>query len=260
MRFVISAIGNILSLLYAKIFLITVIRRQKTMNQGTSIYVVNHPNTLDPFYLLGIIGERVAILITEHVFHIPVIGALVRHAGHIMVTSDGRSVYEQAKNTLLSGRSIVVFAEGEVSHGPSKLRTFHTGAVRLAMETGAPIVPIGIHLDKERIWKRKTVIKDKPLIVTWYRYGWYTVVFGDSYHTQGMSEDRALVRRETVLLRQHVLSCVTKGARVVQEDRLLHKRRVKQGFHTGLRGVYRFVCFVGFFLFKLNDVGVKILG
>ncbi|MFH0749653.1 MAG: lysophospholipid acyltransferase family protein [Candidatus Gottesmanbacteria bacterium] len=260
MRSLLCVIGNLLSIVYAKVFLITVVRRTTNMPQGPKIFVVNHPNTLDPFYLLGILRERVSILIIRHVFHIPVLGVLIRRAGHINVTERGHEVYAQAKKTLRAGRSLLLFAEGEISYGACNLRKFHTGAVRLSLETGAPIIPIGIHLDQNKIWKRKTMIKNQSLVVTWYRYGWYTVVFGEPLYIKGTSANRVFVRKETITLRKHVISCINQAKQASAEDQLLHKRTAKRGFHIALRGVYKFVCFVGFIVFRLNEVGIKILG
>ena len=259
--FLLQTIGNALSRVYAKFLLITVVRRgERITKHAPKIFVVNHPNTLDPFYLLGILQERVVILITEHVFHISVVGRLVRRAGHIEVTESGKQVYLQAKNTLAQGKSLLIFPEGEISHTPSRLRAFHTGAVRLSLETGAPIVPIGIHLDASKIWKRKTEIRQKSLLFTWYRYGWYTVVFGNPVYFSGSVENRSLVRAHTVQLRRHVLTCIKDARLVGAEDALLHRRRAKHGLHLALRGIYKSACFVGFVFFKLNEVGIKILG
>lgn len=259
-RLLLSSIGNLLSILYAKIFLIMVVKKTHMIAKGPHIYVANHPNTLDPFYLLGIMGERVAILITEHVFHIPVLGGLVKRAGHIKVTDSGHEAYKQAKQTLRAGRSILVFAEGDVSYSPNRVKKFHTGAVRLALETNIPIIPIGIHLDTTRIWKHKTLIKHIALVVTWYRYGWYTVVFGEPKVLIGTVSHRLFVKNETTNLRKRVISCMNEAKQIGEKDRMLHKRIVQRGIHTGLRGVYRFVCFVGFVMLKLNDIGVKVLG
>jgi|GEM_PF-1690495 len=260
MRLSLQTIGNGLSKLYAKFLLITVVRRNEYIKKHSpKIFVANHPNTLDPFYLLGILQERVVILITQHVFHIPVVGHLVRRAGHIEVTDVG-NVYLQAKDVLQQGKSLLIFSEGEISHTPSQLRAFHTGAVRLSLETGAPIIPIGIHLDASKIWKRKTEIKRKSLLFTWYRYGWYTVVFGNPVYFSGSVENRLLVRAHTVQLRHHVLTCIKEARLAGKEDELLHKRRAKQKFYVALRGVYKGVCFVGFIFFKLNEFGVKVLG
>ena len=261
MASLLQTIGNALSHVYAKVLLITVVRRSERIAKHTpKIFVVNHPNTLDPFYLLGILQERVVILITEHVFHIPVVGRLVRRAGHIEVTKAGQHVYLQAKDALVQGKSLLIFPEGEISHTPSKLRVFHTGAVRLSLETGAPIVPIGIHLDASKIWKRKTEIKQKSLLFTWYRYGWYTVVFGAPICIQGNVTNHAFVRAETKQLRKQVTTTMRQARDVSLEDQFLHKRTAKHGLHLALRGVYKFVCFVGFIFFKLNEFGVKALG
>jgi len=259
-RSALQTTGNMLSKLYAKVLLLTVVRRNDGIEHTQKIYVANHPNTLDPFYLLGILRERVVILIIKHVFHIPVLGGLVRRAGHIEVTDVGSDVYKKAKEALLQGKSLLIFAEGEISYSPCKLRKFRTGAVRLSMETGIPIVPIGIHVDASKIWKKKTVIKHKSLIFTWYRYGWYTVVFGTPLLFQGTTTNHARVLEYTVALRKHVISSIYTAKQVSAEDQRVNKRTAKHGFHLALRGVYKFVCFVVFILFKLNEVGIKILG
>lgn len=260
-RVILQTTGDILSKLYAKVLLLTVIRRYNGVVSHTpKIFVVNHPNTLDPFYLLGILQERVVILITEHVFHIPVLGRLVRRAGHIEVTQSGHNVYLQAKHAILQGKSLLIFAEGEISYSPNRIRSFHTGPVRLSMETGAPIIPIGIHVDAAKIWKKKTEIKHSLLVFTWYRYGWYTVVFGKPMYFAGTIDNHSLVRTHTVSLRQQVITCIRQATQVTLDDAVLHKRTAKRHFHVALRGVYKFVCFVGFILFKLNEFGVKILG
>lgn len=260
-RSVLQTTGNMLSKLYAQVLLLTVVQRNDAISRHTQkIFVANHPNTLDPFYLLGILQERVVILITEHVFHIPVLGRLVRRAGHIEVTEKGSEVYKKAKEALLQGKSLLLFAEGEISYSPCKLRAFHTGAVRLSMETGVPIVPVGIHVDASKIWKRKTVIKNSSLIFTWYRYGWYTVVFGAPMFFVGTVKNHARVRAHTVALRRQVISCINRAKQVNLEEAVLHTRTAKRHFHIALRGVYKFVCFVVFIVFKLNEVGIKILG
>lgn len=256
----IQTTGNMLSKLYAKLLLIAVVKRGDVDVRTPKIYVANHPNTLDPFYLLGILEERVVILITQHVFHIPVLGRLVRRAGHIAVPDRGGDVYNQAKQTLFKGMSLLIFSEGEISYSPDRLRKFHTGAVRLSLETGAPIIPIGIHLDATKIWKRKTEIKQKTLMFTWYRYGWYTVVFGNPMYVRGDVNDRSYVRKENVALRKRVMSCIDTAKHISREDALLHQRGAKHRFHSALRAAYRVACFIGFVFFKLNEFGVRVLG
>jgi 1-acyl-sn-glycerol-3-phosphate acyltransferase len=52
--------------------------------------------------------------------------------------------FEQARAHLRAGRSIGIFPEGIVNHDPSRLLRGRRGAARLSLETGAPVVPMGI--------------------------------------------------------------------------------------------------------------------
>src|SRR5262245_60121152 len=52
--------------------------------------------------------------------------------------------FEQARGHLLAGRSIGIFPEGTVNRDPDRLLRGRRGAARLSLETGAPVVPMGI--------------------------------------------------------------------------------------------------------------------
>ncbi len=49
-----------------------------------------------------------------------------------------------ARARLRSGAAVGIFPEGTATHSPSTLRVGHRGAARLALETGAAVVPVGI--------------------------------------------------------------------------------------------------------------------
>jgi 1-acyl-sn-glycerol-3-phosphate acyltransferase len=52
--------------------------------------------------------------------------------------------FEQARAHLLAGRSIGIFPEGKVNRDRDRLLRGRRGAARLSLETGAPVVPMGI--------------------------------------------------------------------------------------------------------------------
>ncbi|MBO0766193.1 MAG: 1-acyl-sn-glycerol-3-phosphate acyltransferase [Hyphomicrobiaceae bacterium] len=52
--------------------------------------------------------------------------------------------FEQARAHLHAGRSIGIFPEGAVNRDPNRLSRGRRGAARLSLETGAPVVPMGI--------------------------------------------------------------------------------------------------------------------
>ncbi len=147
------------------------VKRQEELPFGPKIYVANHPSTTDPFLTLFLISEQVCILILGRIFSIPLFGLLLKHSGHIPVHENkGTLAYQQAKEILLKGRSVVLFIEGTTSPSDGGYHRPKTGAVRLALETGLPIVPIGFGLIYQNIRHLKSA--------HWYFTGPYSVTFG----------------------------------------------------------------------------------
>jgi 1-acyl-sn-glycerol-3-phosphate acyltransferase len=54
------------------------------------------------------------------------------------------SSLERAKKILAQGGAIGVFPEGTVNRDPHNLLSGHLGAARLALQTGVPVIPVGI--------------------------------------------------------------------------------------------------------------------
>lgn len=231
--------------LYAKLFLILVIKKG-TRPEGRRIFVANHPNVFDPMYLLSHLGGRVTVLITEHAFHVPVFGSLLRYTKQIPVTDDhGNDAYKEALKRLRKGESILLFPEGDCDEG-KKVLPFHTGAIRLALATHTPIVPVGIYLDPVKLWKRKTKIGNTHLIFTWYRYGWYGITFGDPVSVKGDINDRSFVKLKTKQLHATVSVLAETSKHMCLSAMHKGKRKVKRQFHSVLRFAYRIVCFMVF--------------
>jgi 1-acyl-sn-glycerol-3-phosphate acyltransferase len=63
--------------------------------------------------------------------------------------------FEQARAHLLAGRSVGIFPEGTVNRDPERLLRGRRGAARLSLETGVPVVPMGIRFP--------TVSKGQPM-------------------------------------------------------------------------------------------------
>ena len=93
-------------------------------------------------------------LAKESLFRLPVIGALLPKVGQIPVYRTGRSNEEPlraAVDFLKAGQVVVVFPEGTLTRDPDlwPMRG-KSGAIRLAIELGLPIVPAG-HWGIEKI-------------------------------------------------------------------------------------------------------------
>ena len=101
---------------------------------------------------MGLIGEPMSILITESCFKLPGLGAFLRAArARARETDSGKATLAEGIRLLQAGRTVGIFPEGVLSPLAQLDRGGcyppHTGVARLALATGAPVIPIGISLD-----------------------------------------------------------------------------------------------------------------
>jgi len=164
------------------------------LNTGPMIFTANHPSTLDPIFVMSILKTTVSILITQSVFYIPLIGFILKKTGHIPVAeSQGSLAYQQAKHKLENGQSILIFPEGHLSLEDGTTKPFFSGAVRLAMETHASIVPLGISIQANRAKIRKFTIKDSIEYARFYLRGKYALTFGRPFRLSGDITDKEVL-------------------------------------------------------------------
>jgi 1-acyl-sn-glycerol-3-phosphate acyltransferase len=165
---------------------------------GPKIIAANHPTTTDPFLLLAVMPEQLSLLITEMAFAAPGFGAYLRCAGHIPVMrGQGRAAVTEALERLAAGGNIGIFPEGQLSPLETSgmgLAAPRTGVARLALSTGAPVIPVGIALQPERIHFVETEVQDMHQTARWYLRGPYAVTVGAPMRFTGSVENHVQVR------------------------------------------------------------------
>jgi 1-acyl-sn-glycerol-3-phosphate acyltransferase len=137
-----------------------------------SIFMANHVSNLDPPIILPLLPFRTAFFIKRSLLNIPVVGVGMRLAGFIPVDRDGRleSARESvlaANKVLASGVNISTFPEGTRSRN-GKLLPFKKGPFYLAMESGAPIIPISIWGSQHMMTKGSLRIKPGTAHLTFH--------------------------------------------------------------------------------------------
>ena len=183
---------------------------------GPKIIAPNHPSTTDPFLVTGLMREPTSILIDDRLFKVPVFGRYLKHAGHVPVDKgDGRTAFEAARRLLDDGRSITIFPEGAVSPFDGGFHRPRTGAARLALLTGAPIIPVGIHLDRERVKVVASSYSGITAVGTWYLRGPYGMTVGKPMILRGDVEDRENVRAASERIMQRIARLSHRSARRV---------------------------------------------
>lgn len=123
--------------------------RHKIPRAGGVIVAVNHISHADPFVaavFLHDAGRRPRFMGKESVFRIPVLGRIVRGARQIPVyrdTADAAHALSAAADAVRAGECVVIYPEGTVTRDPDYWPlAAKSGVARLAMETGAPVVPV----------------------------------------------------------------------------------------------------------------------
>jgi 1-acyl-sn-glycerol-3-phosphate acyltransferase len=115
--------------------------------EGPAVVAANHPSYLDPVLLSLRVPRPIHFMAWDALFRVPLLGALLRAFGAIPVdvrTGRGGQAYTRSKALIEAGKLVGVFPEGKRSREGWLEPTLREGAVRLALETGAPLVPATI--------------------------------------------------------------------------------------------------------------------
>lgn len=124
--------------------------REYVPRQGGLIVVANHVTYFDPIsigHFLVKSGRTPRFLAKASVFNTPVLGKLIRSAGQIPVHRESRDAalaFREAVKAVQRGETIIVYPEGTMTKDPDLWpMAGKTGAARIALRTGAPVLPIG---------------------------------------------------------------------------------------------------------------------
>jgi len=117
---------------------------------GGCIVVFNHISHLDPLtaaHFLYDHGRLPRYLAKSGLFKNKALGFFLRGAGQIPVerlTRNALGAYDAAVDAVRAGECIVVYPEGTLTRDPDLWpMTGKSGAARIALETGCPVIPVG---------------------------------------------------------------------------------------------------------------------
>jgi len=107
-----------------------------------AILVANHESMFDPWLLALATPRPVRYMAKAELWRSSLLGRILESFGAFPVergTGDGSAI-SRAASLLRSGEVIGIFPQGTSKQLPD--RVFHRGAARLALTTGAPLVPV----------------------------------------------------------------------------------------------------------------------
>jgi len=161
--------------------------------RGPAILAPTHDSMWD-VPLLGVASPRTVLFMAkEAVFDNPLKRRVFTDLGGFPVRGTGNDAgaIRAARAVLGSGRILGIFPEG--TRTPGRLGKFHTGAARLALATGAPLIPVAI-TGTEAIWSPRSLFPRRARV---------RVVFGAPLHIdRGNGSRREQATEITEALRQ----------------------------------------------------------
>jgi 1-acyl-sn-glycerol-3-phosphate acyltransferase len=155
--------GRLIGLVVLRLwFRVRIFGAERVPRNGPAIIAPNHKNFFDVFFVAAATRRRVHYMAKSELFKGP-LGWLLLRMGAFPVRrgeADAEAL-ETARAILADGGLVVMFPEGTRVEQPDALGSPHHGAGRLALQTGAPIIPTAItgtsHLWRGAVPKTKRV-------------------------------------------------------------------------------------------------------
>ena len=134
--------------------------------KSPAILLVKHQSTLETFLIPTLMPHPLAFVFKRELIYVPFFGWAMGRMDMIHIDRSAHAqafarVVAQGKRLLAQGIWIIMFPEGtRIARGQKG--TYKAGGARLAVETGAPVVPIAV--TSAKVWPRKAFIK-RPGVV-----------------------------------------------------------------------------------------------
>jgi 1-acyl-sn-glycerol-3-phosphate acyltransferase len=126
-----------------------------------AILLVKHQSTFETFLLPTLMPHPLAYVFKKELLYVPFFGWAMGRLDMIHIDRSQRAkafnrVVAQGKDLLAQGIWIIMFPEGtRIPRGEKG--TYKSGGTRLAIETGAPVIPIAV--SSAKCWPRKALVK-----------------------------------------------------------------------------------------------------
>jgi 1-acyl-sn-glycerol-3-phosphate acyltransferase len=137
-----------------------------TGETDAAILLVKHQSLWETFSMIALMPHPLAYVFKKELLRIPFFGWAIGSLDMIHIDRKQgaqafNKVVEQGKRLLDKGTWVIMFPEGtRIARGQQGV--YKTGGTRLAIETGAPVVPVAV--TSARCWPKKAFIKTPGIV------------------------------------------------------------------------------------------------
>ena len=134
--------------------------------KGAAVLLVKHQSTWETFSMPALMPHPLAYVFKKELLYVPFFGWAMGRMDMIHIDRSKRSeafskVVEQGRRLMGQGVWVIMFPEGtRIARGQKGV--YKAGGTRLAIETGAPVIPIAV--TSAKCWPRKAFIKTPGIV------------------------------------------------------------------------------------------------
>ena len=152
--------------LLRRVYRVEVVGGDRIPASGPAILAANHASIGDPFILSGATPREIHYMAKAELFRTRPLAALMRSLNGFPVERGGgdRAAMSEAGRLLADGAMIGIFPQGTTK--PSRQTGWHRGAARLALATGAPLIPVRlVGTRRLPLPSRVRIVVGEPIVV-----------------------------------------------------------------------------------------------
>ena len=154
------------------------------LSEGPKIIAANHAYATDAFHLPFLLREHLHFVMQKSFFSNPLFARLFSKAGQIKVDRENPGqAFKQACDILKRGETVVIFPEGKLVRPGERIHA-RTGAVRMALATSAPIIPLGMYTPPQNVTNVSLRWHGRPRSGMWQVRGTCILKFGTPWTPQ----------------------------------------------------------------------------
>jgi 1-acyl-sn-glycerol-3-phosphate acyltransferase len=159
------ALGGVRLGLWLSGIKVIVVHAENILRDRAAVYAVNHASNVEPPILYAVLSElfpRLRVLYKAELRKLPILVRAFDLAGFVPLERGNRDqslpAIERAAAALREGNSFLIFPEGTRSR-TGELLPFKKGGFIMALQGGAPIVPVAIAGTRDAMKKGSLVIR-----------------------------------------------------------------------------------------------------